>query len=437
MLRKWGLLMVAFVCCTLLAGCNMRTVDDLYQVPKRSDLFTSLQKSIDEVMPGREYSAPLAGKNLQSVQMADLDGDGESEYLLFTKCTALNPLQIYIFQPNDHGFSLVDVIEDSGTGFDRVEYVQLDDKPGVEIVLGLQLSKSATKRASVYTMRESGLQQVLSAGYSQFFCCDLNGDGKENLMILSPATSGDGSNNATAALYDIQIDGTVTTKTVGLSVPSERIKRIIDGKLEDGSAAVYIAGDVDGNAMVTDILVYSDNLFRNLSHEGVVTLREAHIYADDIDDDGVLELPALIYAGRTPGVTAKNAHPVICWYSVDPKGNSTVKMYTYHSEPEGWHLELDAALASHISVEHLGSSYEFRLWNPASGEHGKLFTVYALSGEKRQEQAQESNRFVLLQTESVIYAASITALSAEHGILPDTLTQHFHLTTRDWITGET
>ena len=66
-------------------GCAVTTVDKMYQVPKRSQDFNDLQSAIDKSMVDLAYHAPLAGENRQNVQMADLNGDGVEEYLLFAK----------------------------------------------------------------------------------------------------------------------------------------------------------------------------------------------------------------------------------------------------------------------------------------------------------------------------------------------------------------
>ena len=66
----------------LLTGCQMRTADQMYSIPMRSEADGSLQQVIDQAMIGMEYCAPRSGENQQAVQMADLDGDGISEYLL-------------------------------------------------------------------------------------------------------------------------------------------------------------------------------------------------------------------------------------------------------------------------------------------------------------------------------------------------------------------
>ena len=63
----------------LLTGCALQTVDEMYALPKRSKEYDSLQSAIDSAMYGLSYSAPVSGENQQTVQMADLDGDGVEE----------------------------------------------------------------------------------------------------------------------------------------------------------------------------------------------------------------------------------------------------------------------------------------------------------------------------------------------------------------------
>ena len=133
-----------FICLILLAalsfsGC-VRTVDQMYCLPKRSDDYNDLQSAIDSAMQGLEYCAPLSGENQQAVQMADLDGDGIQEYLLFAKGNATLPLRILIFREIEDNYVHVQTIESNGSAFDQVEYVQMDEFAGMEIVVGSQLA---------------------------------------------------------------------------------------------------------------------------------------------------------------------------------------------------------------------------------------------------------------------------------------------------------
>ena len=91
----------------ILTGCNMQTVDKLYCLPKRPQAFQALQTAIDQHMTELEYSAPIAGEHQQSVQAADLTGDGSPEYLVYATGSGEKPLQILIFTQVEDEFSLI------------------------------------------------------------------------------------------------------------------------------------------------------------------------------------------------------------------------------------------------------------------------------------------------------------------------------------------
>ena len=139
------------VLCFVISGCAVTTVDQMYQLPKRSDDYNNLQSAIDSAMDGLSYCAPLAGENQQTVQMCDLDGDGEQEYLLFAKSNQDKPLRILVFRENEGVFHNIATIECNGSVFDQVEYVDMDGLAGVEIIVGCRLSDQVIRSASVYT----------------------------------------------------------------------------------------------------------------------------------------------------------------------------------------------------------------------------------------------------------------------------------------------
>ena len=76
MKKKILLLTMLMLTALLFTGCAMRTVEDMYALPKRSEEYNQFQSVVDSAMVGLTYSAPISGENQQTVQMADLDGDG-------------------------------------------------------------------------------------------------------------------------------------------------------------------------------------------------------------------------------------------------------------------------------------------------------------------------------------------------------------------------
>ena len=250
MKRKYLAAVFCLLASLLLTGCAMRTVEDMYALPKRSEIDSRFQKAIDIAMVGLSYSAPQSGENQQTVQMADLDGDGTDEYLIFAKGNSENPLHVLIFrQTQEGGCVLEDVIQSDGTAFEQVEYVPFDDQPGCEIVIGRRLSEQVLRSVSVYSFTEEGAQLQLLNSYSKFLTCDLDENGRRELMVFRPGEAED--DRGMAVLYtfgDGHIQRSVET---GLSSHPADIRRITQGRLQDGTSAVYVASTVDESAIVT------------------------------------------------------------------------------------------------------------------------------------------------------------------------------------------
>lgn len=439
MIRKLKIILCLMAAVLLLTGCNMHAISDLYCLPKRSEEHNNLQSLIKSAMAGCEFSAPVYGDNQQTVQAVDLNGDGVDEFLLFAKDSSDKPLKIFVFAGDGENYELLNTIESTGSSFDQVEYIQMDDIPGYEIVVGRQISDQVVRSVSVYGYIGSQIEQIMTANYSEFICCDLDVDGKSELMLLRPGESA----NGTAVLYSVEDLMLERSQEVTMSEPAENIMRIMFGKLDDGVRAVYVASSVTGSdGIITDVYALIDGQLTNvsLSNESgtsVQTLRNHYIYADDIDDDGVLELPSLITMRSADPDSESASQNIIRWYAMNSDGAEVDKMYTYHSLVGGWYLKLDKNLAARYHVEQKGSSYEFSLWNEDFTDTEKLLTIYALTGQKREEQAVADNRFILYRGESTVYAANLEVASSGYGLTQDVLIKSFSLILQDWKTGET
>lgn len=439
-MKKNCILFLICLMALLLSGCNLQSVDEMYRLPKRSEEFTNLQSVISGVMSGLEYSAPIAGENQQTVQTVDLDGDGKSEHILFAKGSSEKPLQIFIFSDAGGKFSLVDTIECSGTAFEQVEYVQLNEGAGFEMVVGRQVSDQVLRSVSVYTMVNGQMEQLLTANYAKYICSDLRAEGISELLILRPGDIDSGK--GIAELYNFR-GGTVNRyPQIAMSAPADQIKRIIPGKLEGGRNAVYVASSVDQNAIITDVFTIVDGEFTNVtlsndSGTSVETLRNYYVYGDDIDNDGILELPTLITMKISGEEASDKSQYLIRWYSMTPDGKKTVKMHTYHNFEGGWYLQLDSSIAELFTVIQRGNGFYFYLWDEYGTNTREIMSIYVLTGQKREEQATEANRFVVYRGESTVYAAKLEVASAAHGMTKENLTSAFHLILEDWKTGET
>ena len=438
MLRKIRLFAVILAVTLLLSGC-MATLDQMYCLPKRSEEVKNLQSVLDRSMTGLEYCAPLSGENQQTVQMADLNGDGVQEFLVFAKGTADKPLKILVISHAKDSYVLDTVIESNGFAFDQVEYVQMDGAPGLEIVVGCQVSNQILRNVSVYSYSGT-LQKLVTNNYSKFLTVDLDQDTLHELLILRPGQTD--SDNGVAELYGMENGAIVRSNEAIMSEPVENLKRILSSKLQGGQPAVYVASAVDENAIITDVYAMVDGVFRNvsLSNESgtsVQTLRNYYVYATDIDDDGVVELPDLI--SMTPLEIARSGDRQyqIRWYAMNIDGTEVDKLFTFHNYGGGWYFQLNRDWVSRISVIQNGDGFEFYIWNETYDTTEKMLTIYVLRGPDREQQAETDGRFVLYRGESVVYSALLEPSASKYGIKNENVIHGFHLIQMEWKTGET
>jgi hypothetical protein len=232
----------------LLTGCSMPTLDDLYCLPKRSNSESNLQEVIDESMDGLQYAAPISGANQQTVQAADLDGDGKDEYILFAKDHTEKPLKILIFSEIAVGYVLMDTIEGNGLAFDFVEYANLDDRPGLEIIVGRQVSDQVVRNVSVYRFTSGFARQLMSTAYSRVLTADFDENGKNDLFVIYPGQAEDSP--AAATLYSFQDDQMLRCAEVTLSMPVDDLKRVQLSKLSDGTMAVFASMSTESKSII-------------------------------------------------------------------------------------------------------------------------------------------------------------------------------------------
>lgn len=247
----------------LLSGCALRTLDDLYQVPKHADTFDTLQSAIDKSMAGLEYCAPLNGENLQTVQTVDLDGDGVLEYLLYARGTEEMPLHILIFVLKDGQYVLSDTIQSHGTAFDMVMYSQMDDHPGMEIIVGCQISQDVARSVGVYGLRDGKAWPLLSTNYTSFVSCDLVDGERSELMVLRPGETDEDC--GVAELYTFSDQTLVLYDHIELSGAAESLKHVESVELPDGVKSLHVYTAVGGGSVAVDILAVVNGKLTNLA----------------------------------------------------------------------------------------------------------------------------------------------------------------------------
>ncbi len=435
--RMIGVLLLTL--CMMLCGCAM-TVEEMYCLPRRPESYDNLQAAMDRVMMGLDHAAPATGQNQQTVQTADLDGDGVEEVILFAKAEGEHPLKLFVFRLENGEYELMSTIESSGTGFDQVEYAQMDGTPGLEMVVGRRVSDQVLGNVSVYRFSGGQPEQMMNANYRKFLICDLDEDGLGDLVVLTGGAQE--TDQSIAERYTLAGGSALRSGEAKLSRPVDQLKRIMVGRLSGGQNAIFVASTVDASTIVTDVFSLVEGMMTNVSlsseaETSVKTLRNYYVYADDIDKDGEMELPSLITMRSGAARSDAGGEHLIRWYAMTPEGNEVNKLFTYHNYLQGWYLELSPESAERICVTPEGSgSFRFSLWDKAGETLTDLWCLDVLTGEDRSAVAAEDGRFVLFKTETVVYACRLEMGARELDVSQEMLTDAFHLIQSAWYTGE-
>ena len=187
--RLLGCLVLA-ICLRGLGGCMFGNVDEMYALPKSSEAYVNLQAKINQEKGSAEYIAPLSGENRQTIQLVDVDGDGVQEAVAFFRdTTSENPLKIVIFKQDEHEeYQVYTRIEGVGSEIESIDYLDLGGSGGMDILVSWQVS-GAVHTLVGYTLAEEQPVEIMRSGYSQYLATDLDGDGKEEI-VLAQAESG-------------------------------------------------------------------------------------------------------------------------------------------------------------------------------------------------------------------------------------------------------
>lgn len=437
---KKGMMTVFLAALLALSGCSLTETEELYSLPQPSKEYLQLQTLIDaEISSGCEYAAPTAGSQRQSVQLTDLDRDGVNEAVAFLRNKDLQPL-ICVYQRTNGAYALADRITGDGSAVGRVEYADLDGDGMNEIVVSWEAA-SEMQLMTAYSLANETASMLFKASCLDFQVGDMNGDGRSDVLALTLDSSG-----GKMDFYSLTKRKNILQETTKLSASLKTVDRFRIAAIADGVPAAFVEGpyiENDSDSLLTDIIVFSDGELKNITLDPATgdsaTKRRGGAYCTDIDGDGSLDVP---FAETVGGKTRETLESSIYdWYTFGADGKSALCASTCHCYTDGWFLTLPESWRGKLVVRRASAvSGEHAVVLAIKNDSGKptdLVTIYTLTDENRSDRAKLGERFTLLNSGTVIYAAEIESASGfPEGIdVQNDVKERFHLITTDWITG--
>ncbi len=405
------LLALAAALSIMMSGCTVSNIDELYSLPQPQEEFLQLQELINnEISAGSEYSAPTVGSIRQTVRLADLDGDGLDEALAFLKNKEQQP-EICIYRNIDDKYVLTMKITGEGTGIGRFEYADIDGDGFCEILVSFKVSEELLL-LKAYSMKDWVSSVLLTTNCTDFQIGDPDNNGTLDAVVLNFS-----SQNGTVEMFTADTNGEMTKTGQNLSDAMSSVERFRVANLSDGTPAIFVEGSTDSHeteVYITDIFVCMDGKLRNIAMgsnaDSSATQRSYQVYSTDINGDGALEVPFAEKLPSQPKVTTE--YYVFDWYGYNVAGERTLVSSTYHCYNDGWYLILPQQWRENLTIRRESGitgerTVVLSFMDADSGEIRDLITIYTLSDENRADRAKLDGRFVLLKSETVIYAAKL------------------------------
>jgi len=452
--------------CTVLTGCFFRGVDELYAMPEPPEDYRALQAKLSEVLnSGGEYAAPLSGELIQSVQLLDLDGDGQQEAIAFFRFSnEEKPMKIYIFRQNGEAYETMAVVEGAGTAINAIDYVQLNEDPYRELVVSWQMSSNARSLAA-YSLAADAVEEILRTDYESYKLSDLDQDNQHELVVLrTPAGEQEAHavSRSVAELYDydevFQLAGKAPLSQNVTAVASGGVR---SGYLMDRVPALFAVSGYGDNGTITDVFTYQGGKLRNITlvpadpagdpsvGESTETIRFYQITGSDINNDGIMELPQPVPLQDYKTTSAAVNFWLIHWRQFDAQGKAHPVFTTYHNDRDGWYFTLPETWGSNLTLTRSDlpggteRAVTFSYWEGDEAVEPKPFlTIYKLTGANRVRRSTLAGRFILFPAQGLEDSGEANTIYAARfekgwacGLTEDQVRERFALIKTDWSGG--
>ena len=428
--RPAALLIAAAVLLSL-SGCYSGGIDQYYTLPQPSEEYLQLQTLINqEISSGSEYAAPVGGSYRQSVHMMDLDNDGLDEAMAFFR-TAEGKLKIIVYTVVGKEYRQVLALTGEGRSIGSIDFADMNADGRRDLIVAWQIA-AGMNLLSVYSLVNWSGELLLSTDSSEFTVMDLNGDGRQELMVLR----GVSSRTYMADMYTFPGEREPQASSAALSAGIYELRRVREAELADGIPALIVESVMGNGDLVTDLLVSRDGSLTNLTLNrttGVSETRRTYslVYAQDIDGDGVTEIPHPQQLYSQGGEVFWS----VAWYRYDSFGRASLALTTYHNVSDGWYLVLPSGWDVGLTVRRVDDvPGERALIFSRIGTDAKvtdLLAVYTITGENRSERARLTGRQILLEETATIFAAE----ALEGSMDPETVKTNFFRIYSEWSPG--
>lgn len=338
----------AIVLCIVLNGCQIIGIDVKNQMrpPKNNGDQEALQNALESYI----QSTIEKGEPSEYALKYPVSGEYRSSFILFNQIKAPNVMRpmgtgraavsnetqlkdygvvfyrmdtdnanthINLLKRTDNGWVSVADVGGYGEEIAQVDFGDVNGDGFPELMVGWNLYNSNNKRLTIYDVK-NGLTLLSSDKmYTSFLVNDFTADGSADLLLLSAWTA---DHSVSARLFSFSEGELVLRDLVELDGGIQRFEQLLLVEQEPGVTGVYVDCYKDPHTVITELIYWKDRQLYAPFHDlstGLTsdTAREMFTYCNDMDLDGIVEIPR---CNRLPGyeeADVADAFWKTSWYS--------------------------------------------------------------------------------------------------------------------------
>ncbi len=368
-LKKLLLLGTAVLFLLTASGCDLTqtSVDAVMMPPRLSDDQEKIYQPLNlEKRQNISLIYPRSGDFRSAYVIHDLDqGTGEEALVFYRENTsAASPIKINVLdkdEESDEWYSVwVDSVIEQGeddatplvkaTEVEKVSFAIFKNQTYIIIGFNIESATANQMQVRVYKYAEGKLMCLASQDCAEYEVYDLNGDGQDEIVLLSAALEDGKTQSVTAQLYNLEEDQLNLLSEVSLNSNVSEYTGLYRGKLESGEPALYVDYTY-GSETFTDILIARNDVIQSLiqpRNEAVFSLtqRLSGLSCEDLTGSGVYYIPQNIPFLGYEG----SSNYYVDWMKYEGE-KLVLEKHTYVDYTFGYYLDLPEDWLSQVTMK--------------------------------------------------------------------------------------
>lgn len=431
MKKKFLAILLSMLFILPLTGCSVMGLDTraLLSPPKANEDQQEIHKLLQGDDTDFNFVYPKNGDYRSAVIMQDFTGDGIQDAIGFYELGE-GGLEVQFIIHTDSGWETVNKFTNSAVQVDRVCFGDLNGNGTSDVIIGWGNTQSSVASLHAYSYNgERVAEYTLQNSYSGMALTDFDDDGVKEIFILQPSTpeqDGTEAVPARASIFSLQSGELVQAHSVEADNAIVRYPSILFGKISDMKNAVVVDGAKADSSMTTQIFYLDENgTFRN-APEGVNTESPntdfyrpiSSFLSQDINGDGIVEIPVLSWLPTYSGATEKPDSTVflVAWSVFDEEQGKRLRMNTLMNLAESYYFELPATLNGKITAINDTSSRTVSYYPveyDEDEEHtarmlSQIFSIRVFTASSWEQRKELGGYTMLAEQGDYVYAISIS-----------------------------